>query len=111
MAEKPQTAIGRLRRGETPKPRSFRTVHQCLMALGARREDVYIGWKDFTKYRSIYGRYEKWELEYMAKRLHREAIKKYHPDRHSGEERYVYDFVTSEVNHAFQRITRILSHR
>jgi len=101
-----------LRCGIVQSPKPFRTIHQCLMILGAEREDVYIGWKGYVKeYRSIYNRYEKWELEYMAKVLWRKAVKRYHPDRVAEEEREMYEYMTAEVNAAYDRILYLLEYR
>lgn len=101
--------MSELRRGVLDKrSRPFRTIHQCLIVLGAKREDVYIGWKDLNKYRSIYHRYEKWELEYMARKLWKEAVKRYHPDRAPEEEREMYGYMTAEVNAAYDRILHLL---
>jgi len=79
---------------------------------GREREDVYIGWKEYVKeYRSIYNRYEKWELEYMAKVLWRKAVKRYHPDRVPEEEREIYECMTAEVNAAYDKILHLLEYR
>ena len=94
------------------RPRPFRTIHQCLIVLGAKREDVYVGWDGHRKkYGSIYNRYERWELEYMAKELWKEAVKKYHPDQAPEEDREIYGHMTAEVNAAYNRILCILKYR
>lgn len=93
------------------KERSFSTIHRCFMILGAKREDIYLRDKDYRKkYKSIYNRYEKWELEYMAKKLRKEAIKKYHPDHHSQKRQRFYTSITAEINHAYQRILHLIKY-
>lgn len=94
------------------KPRSLWTIHQCFIVLGAKRTDIYVGRENWNKdYRSIYNRYEKWELEYMARELWKESIKKYHPDRAPEDVRESYEHMTAEVNAAHDRIGYILSHK
>lgn len=91
-------------------PRPFRTIHQCFIVLGAKRKDIYVRGSDLVKRnRSIYNRYEKWELEYMAKELWKESIKKYHPDRSPKGEYEIYEYMTAEVNAAYDRILHLLN--
>lgn len=102
--------MGELRHGVLNKrSRPFRTMQQCFLVLEAKRDDIYLTWKDTNKHlRSIYNRYEKWELEYMAKKLWKEAVKRYHPDRAPEAEREMYEYMTAEVNAAYDRILHLL---
>lgn len=88
------------------------SIHQCLMALGAERDNVYVGGKYRTRIGSIYNRYTIEELYEMVENLFKESIKKYHIDLHfNSGEREFYEEKTKLINEAHQRALKILKGR
>ena len=92
------------------------TINQCLMILGAKKDDVYLNWKSAihpSKYFwSIYNRYTMDDLYYMVEKLYKESIKKYHVDLHSNSgNRTFYEEKTKRINEAHQRALKILKNR
>ena len=87
-----------------------RTIHQCLITLGAKRKDVYLESLPAPTYLySIYNRYSIDELYYMVKTLYKESIKKYHIDKHfNSKRRKFYEKKTVHINEAHQKALKIL---
>jgi len=119
-----------LRHPSVPNPsgKPLRTIHQCLVALGAHPDNIYISgdhrengvkglkvrpwhpYKGGHYARSIWEERGSEEIEWMLKQLRRQAIIRYHPDRHEGEKRKAYEVMTQRINEAYQRGLRILKH-
>lgn len=99
-----------------PRKQQIWTINQCLLALGASRDKVYSKYfrNSYGKpapYRSgvndkIYSRYTRDELKWMADDLYKQAVQRYHPDRHNNEQ--FYHDKMAEINQAYQRIKKIL---
>ena len=91
-------------------PRST-SLNACLMILGADYDDVYNGERrGIHSVGTIYKRYEPYEIEYMASKLHLEAVKKFHPDLHRSRKAF-YTKKLQEINAAYQRIKQILKYK
>ncbi len=90
-------------------------IHRCLVALGARKKDAYLGKNPINKksrFHSIYDRYTIEDLNYMVEKLYKESIKKYHIDLHFGsEDSELYEEKTKTINAAHQRALKILENR
>ena len=91
------------------------TIHQCLMTLGAKKEDAYLTWRQtypFKRHYSIYNRYTEDDLYFMVETLFKKAMKKYHVDLHfNSENRELYGEMTKILNEAHQKALKILDGR
>ena len=83
------------------------------MALGAKREDVYLAYLyPPTGLYSIYNRYTIDELYEMVESLFKASIRKYHVDLHfTSEDRDIFEEKTKLINEAHQRALKILKGR
>lgn len=91
------------------------TIHQCLMTLGAKKEDAYLrraAIHPSKKVWSIYNRYSEDDLYFMVEDLFKKAMKKYHVDLHANSEnRELYGEMTKILNEAHQKALKILDGR
>ena len=92
------------------------TIHQCLMTLGAKKNDIYCGWKaaihPSKRVWSIYNRYTEDDLYFMVETLFKKSMKKYHVDLHANSEnRELYGEMTAILNEAHQKALKILDGR
>ena len=99
-----------------------RSINSCLLILGAPLQEIYkygrpgvpqnikrhnpIG----SPQNTIYERYTRSELLYWAENLYKDAVIKWHPDKHIGEETF-YTAKCAEITEAYRQATRILSFR
>lgn len=98
---------------ETVKTEKLRTIHSCLLALGASKKEIYANPNNTKKQRistgrtySIYQYYSVEELIAMVNRLYRHSVKRYHPDTHNGS----YGKKIIRLNEAKRKAMKILSY-
>ena len=91
-----------------------KSINHCLYVLGASWDEVYhisptgqVNKKTIGKNRSIYDNLERGELLDWAKHLYREAIIKYHPDKHPENER-LYTEICQELGKVYNQAKKIL---
>jgi len=91
--------------------KGLRTLHACLIALGANPKKVYsYGWKGNGRtFGTLYGRFPYGELHSWLDELHKEALQ-WHPDLHPENKKF-YGAKMAEANAAYQRGKHILGHR
>ena len=92
------------------------SINQCLMVLGAKKEDAYLGSSSsiypYKHFYSIYNKYTEEDLYFMVEDLFKKSMKKYHVDLHSNsEERELYGEMTKMLNEAHQKALKILDGR
>jgi len=94
-----------------------KSINQCLLALGANRDEVYCphnpksGARSLGRSnRSIYDRHSKIEIYNWAKWLRKRAMEINHPDKHLYRQEYFTE-LTKEINEAFNRLVWILEQR
>ena len=91
--------------------KGLRTLHACLIALGAKPKKVYAyGYNNFGREQgTLYGRYPYGELHSWLDELHKESLR-WHPDLHL-ENKDFYEAKMALANAAYQRGKKILFYR
>ena len=89
----------------------LRTMHACLIAMGANPKKVYAyGKNSFGREQgTLYDRYSYEDLLEWLDKLKSEALK-WHPDLHP-EDREFYSNKMAEINAAYQRGKHILTNK
>lgn len=95
--------------------RPKKSIQQCFIIQGASRNEVYSDGKKFSKNKgisswNIYTDNSDEQLLYWAGQLHRDILKRYHPDKHLSL-KSLWEFKTKEINQAYQRIQKIIKNR
>uniref|UniRef100_A0A6M3XLY0 Uncharacterized protein n=1 Tax=viral metagenome TaxID=1070528 RepID=A0A6M3XLY0_9ZZZZ len=85
--------------------RPSKSIQQCFVILGAKREEVYK-----HKGKTLKDRLSWSEQLYWAGNLHREMLKDCHPDGHRTDKPY-WEEKSKEVNHAYRKIRDIIRNR
>ena len=103
-----------IRKGMIQRNTGLRTLHACLLALGAERKKVYSrGYRTpgnpELKIGTLYNRYTYDELHRWLDDLLRESLI-WHPDLHP-EDRNFYDKKMRHINAAYQQGKNLLKRR
>ena len=103
---------GQIKYRQQPRGRS---INACLLALGAKREEVYHSNNDRhvkqphrATQRTIYDYYSKDDLRGWATYLYIEQLKKWHPDNHQDNKEY-YTRRCQELSEVYQQALHILT--